>query len=128
MSNVIHILTGSSIDPDTGVLPTPGECLACFVHRMMALARCSDSLGWAEHYRLVRARRAVSLTKRLAAQGGTCDCAVVTELWRPSVALWCRDDATDDLVPPRELPSCGRVRAGSTKPCALWVPATSLAQ
>ena len=51
MSNVIHIFTGSSIDPDTGVLPHPGECLTCFVQRMMEAARCSDSLGWAEHYR-----------------------------------------------------------------------------
>ncbi len=127
MSNVFHIFTGSSIDPDTGVLPHHGECLACFVHRMMAAARCSDSLGWAEHYRLVRARRAVSLTKRLAAQGATCDCAVVTDLWRPSIALWSRDDAIDDLAPPKDLPPCGCVRAGSTKPCALWVPAASLA-
>ena len=127
MSNVIHIFTGSAIDPDTGVLPHPGECLACFVHRMLAMARCSDSLGWAEHYRLVRARRAVSLTKRLAAQGATCDCAVVTDLWRPSIALWSRDDDIDDLAPPKDLPPCGCVRAGSTKPCPLWVPATSLA-
>ena len=128
MSNVTHIFTGSPIDPHIGVLPTPGECLACFVHRMTAAARCSDSLGWAEHYRLVRARRAVSLTKRLCGQGVTCDCAVVTELWRPSIALWRRDEATDDLEPQKELPPCGGVRAGSTKPCPLWVPATSLAQ
>ena len=126
MSNVIHIFTGSSIDPDTGVLPQPGECLACFVRRMTEAARCSDSLGWAEHYRLVRARRAVTLTKRLAAQGATCDCAVVTDIWRPSIALWSRDDG-DDLAPPTELPPCVGVRAGSTKPCALWVPAESLA-
>ena len=127
MSNVIHIFTGTSIDPDTGVLPRPGECLACFVHRMMGAARCSDSLGWAEHYRLVRAPRAVSLTKRLAAQGASCDCAVVTDLWRPSIALWSRYGAVDDLAPPKDLPPCGSVRAGSTKPCALWVPGAGLA-
>ena len=37
------------------------------------------------------------------------------------------DDDIDDLAPPKDLPPCGCVRAGSTKPCPLWVPATSLA-
>ena len=30
MSNVIHIFTGSQVDPETGVLPHPGECLGWF--------------------------------------------------------------------------------------------------
>jgi hypothetical protein len=127
MSNVIHILTGRSIDPETGVMPHAGECLACFVHRMVGRGRCSDTLGWAEHYRLARARRAVALTRRLTAQGACCDCTVVRDLWRPSITLWSRDAETGDLVPPVDLPPCRQVRTGSTRPCAVWVPAASLA-
>ncbi|GAA6526875.1 DUF2695 domain-containing protein [Intrasporangium sp. DVR] len=127
MSNVIHIFTGHPVDPETGVLPQPGECLTCFVHRMVGLGGCSDGLGWAEQYRLARARRAVTLTRRLTAQGARCDCDVVQEVWQPGPALWIRDLGSGTLQPPSALPPCAGVRGGSTKPCSLWVAGTSLA-
>ncbi|MDC5695650.1 DUF2695 domain-containing protein [Intrasporangium calvum] len=127
MSNVIHIFTGRAIDPATGVLPLPGECLGCFVHRMVEEGGCSDGFGWVEHYRLVRARRAVTLTQRLTNQGCGCDCEVVSEVWEPSPELWSVDQHSGALVAPDGLPPCTKVRPGSTQPCTLWVPAARLA-
>ena len=127
MSNVIHIFTGSRVDPEVGVVPRPGECLGCFTHRMVLAGGCSNGLGWAEHYRLVRARRAVTLRRRLTALGARCDCEVIHEIWQPSPVLWTRDPQSGDLAAPSVLPPCEGVRPGSTKPCSWWVSGASLA-
>ena len=94
---------------------------------MVLAGGCSNGLGWAEHYRLVRARRAVTLQRRLAALGAGCDCEVIQEVWQPSPVLWARDPGSGDLAAPSVLPPCEGVRPGSTKPCSWWVSAASLA-
>ncbi len=127
MSNVIHILTGRAVDPETGTSPHRGECLACFLRRVVEDGACTDTLAWAEYYRSIAARRAVALTRRLRASGATCDCSVVTAVWRPSIALWSRDPVTGELAEPAELPRCRGVRPGSTQPCDLWVSAEDVA-
>lgn len=127
MTNVIHIRTRRPVDPVSGAAPRSGECLACFIVRMVPEGECSGTFGWIDHYRAVRARRAVALTRRLAAQGAGCDCSVVSTVWQPSIALWSRDPASGELEQPTQLPVCAGVRPGSTQPCTLWVPAASLA-
>lgn len=126
MSNVVHLLTGRPIASLDEVLPAAGECLVCFVHRMVTAHGCTDGLGWVEQFRVHRARRATALARRLSARGVGCDCAVTDLLWRLSPGLW--DWAEDgQLVPPPEAPPCLGVRPNSTQPCAQWVTADDLA-
>lgn len=126
MSNVIHLLTRRPIESPAEVLPEPGECLPCFVSRMVAAQGCSDALRWVEQFRVHRANRATALARRLTAQGAVCDCSVTQVVWRLSPGLW---EWTEDgeLLPPLEAPSCRGVRPNSTQPCAQWIAAGELA-
>jgi hypothetical protein len=99
---------------DTLMGPEPGECLACFVVRMLKEFGCDNTLRWARHYRDQRAPRAVGLEARLASRGGFCDCEIFfNDVQR---AEW--DDPAIETLPP--LPSCRGVCRGSTQPCVLW--------
>lgn len=93
--------------------PRRGECLACYLDRMMQHG-CTGDLRWARHYRDVAAPRATGLERRLAAMGGYCDCEVLMNAYLPLACL-----AEPGAAPP-DLGPCRGVRTGSTQPCALW--------
>lgn len=106
--------------------PLPGECLLCYVHRM--LEHGCRGLRWAPHYRDLRAPRATALEKRLRSAGGGCDCEIfwnvfeLCEEWmhRPRVRIEEARLVDGDLEYPDPMPACRGARAGSTKPCELW--------
>ena len=93
--------------------PRRGECLACYLDRMMVHG-CSGELRWARRYRDLVAPRATSLERRLAAMGGYCDCEVLMNAYVPLASV-----AEPGAAPP-ELGPCRGVRAGSTQPCLVW--------
>lgn len=88
------------------IMPQAGECLPCYLDRVMHDVRCDDSLRLARVYRDALAPRATALERRLQDGGGHCDCEVLMNVY------W----AKSDTVKP-----CRRVGRGSTKPCDLWV-------
>lgn len=85
--------------------PRAGECLACYLDRVLRDAPCDGSLGLSRTYRDVLAPRAIALESRLENGGGFCDCEVLFNVY------WSK---TDDVEP------CRGARRGSTKPCELW--------
>lgn len=87
------------------VAPQPGECLPCYLDRVLRDVPCDTTLRLARAYRDAVAPRAVALERRLGDGGGFCDCEV---LWN---VYWSK---SDDVKP------CRGVRRGSTKPCDLW--------
>jgi hypothetical protein len=107
--------------------PHDGECLLCYVHRMLEFG-CTG-LRWAVRYRDLRAPRAIGLEARLGQKGGYCDCEIFLNGYEPAQELWIpsreydEDGVTylDDEEWPEQLPACRGVRAGSTKGCTLWV-------
>jgi len=107
--------------------PRPGECVLCYVYRMITEFGCDCRLRFAMHYRDVRAPRATGLERRLGQVGGYCDCEVFLNGYEPRPQYWVpevSDDLTEDDEPeftwPDPMPDCTGVRAGSTQPCSLW--------
>ena len=106
--------------------PRDGECLLCYVHRMLEYG-CTG-LRWAVRYRDLRAPRATALGRRLGEKGGYCDCEIFLNGYEPAHELWIpsreyvEDGVTyvDDLEWPKQLPACRGVRAGSTQGCTVW--------
>lgn len=105
----------------------PGECLFCYVIRMLPLG-CTG-LRFARHYRDVRAPRAVALEKRLGQKGAFCDCEIFLNGWTLADQFVIPEqefeDETGEIVIedatwPEPLPGCFGARAGSTQPCELW--------
>jgi hypothetical protein len=123
-------MTDTTIDQEAEMLlraastrltaPHEGECLLCFVARMLDAFGCDTSLRWAPRYRDVRAPRAVALERRLDNVGGFCDCEIFLNGYTLVRELLVRDVHTDELEPPAELPDCAGVRRTSTRPCANW--------
>ena len=99
--------------------PHPGECLFCYVYRMLEFGCLPDRLTWARRWRDLRAPRATGLEKRLGARGGFCDCEIFLNGWQPRDLVL---DENGDEAYPSLMPSCRGVRRGSTQPCSLWVP------
>lgn len=102
--------------------PADGECLACFVARMLRAFGCSTTLRFAMRYRDLRAPRATGLERRLGDLGGYCDCAI----FRNGIQLaehFLERDADGYARWPEGLPVCQRVRRGSTQWCGNWSPA-----
>lgn len=109
--------------------PLPGECLLCYLARMLEQWGCRGH-RFVEHYRALAAPRATALRERLSRMGACCcDCEVFLNVYelRPEFdddfdADW--DDDADDEDDERDLlasrPPCGGVRRGSTQPCELW--------
>ncbi|GAA1939812.1 DUF2695 domain-containing protein [Nocardioides hwasunensis] len=109
--------------------PRPGECLRCFVHRMLAEFGCRTTLRFATRYRDGCAPRALGLECRLGDRGGFCDCEIFVNGWEVDRRLWApevvvehdgRTEVVEEADPPASLPACGGARRGSTQPCALW--------
>ncbi len=110
--------------------PLPGECLLCFVARQLERFGCDTTLRFACRFRDLTAPRAVALERRLAERGGFCDCECFLNAFTVAACWWTpgrtieRDGCVEylDPQPPQVLPTCGRVRRGSTQPCGVWAP------
>ena len=100
--------------------PVEGECLLCFVARMLDEIGCDTTLRFATHYRDLRAPRATALEVRLGRMGGYCDCEIFLNGMTLADRLLAYDEAGEPL-PWDGLPACVGVRRGSTKGCANWV-------
>ena len=87
------------------VAPRAGECLACYIDRVVRDAPCDGSLRLSRMYRDALAPRAVALESRLESGGGFCDCEVLMNVY------WSKAE---------EVKPCRGARRGSTKPCDLW--------
>ncbi len=94
--------------------PSPGECLQCYVARMLDAFGCDRTLRFARRFRDLRAPRATALEGRLAVVGGFCDCEIFLNGWW----LGARDPEAAEAG---DLPECAGVRAGSCRPCRHWV-------
>jgi hypothetical protein len=123
MSNVIDLLTRRPIEQERDWQPAAGECLACFVRRMVERGNCTGTLVWAEHWKRHRSPGASALIGRLERQGGACDCALVTVLWSPTADVWERPEPAGPSAR-EEVPACEGVRPRSTRPCGLWTART----
>lgn len=88
--------------------PKDRECLPCYVYRMVTAFNCDGSLRWARLWRDTQAPRATALLRRLADQGGFCDCEVLMNI-HPDVLP---DDPSDAVSP-----CAGVSRRGSSRPC-----------
>jgi Protein of unknown function (DUF2695) len=108
--------------------PAEGECLLCFVHRLLDLG-CNNKLRWACRYRDLRAPRATGLERRLGRVGGFCDCEIFLNGYQLAPDLWVRpapyvEDGIEYLQDPHypdPMPACRGVRRGSSQGCGLWV-------
>ena len=115
-------------DVSSGLLgPRPGECVLCYVYRMIGEFGCDCRLRFAAHYRDVRAPRATGLERRLGQVGGYCDCEIFLngyeprpQYWVPVVSDELDEDDEPELTWPDPMSDCAGVRAGSTQPCSLW--------
>jgi Protein of unknown function (DUF2695) len=95
--------------------PREGECLCCYVDRVLGEIPCDGSLRHALHYRDVVAPRATGLANRLGRMGGYCDC----ELFMNAYELRGADPEDDAAV----VPPCKGGTAGSVQPCGNWTEA-----
>lgn len=86
----------------------PGECLICYLCRMLEEFGCDGSLRFTAAFRDERMPRARALEHRLARAGGYCDCEVTYNAVRAVGPA------------PDGVPECRQVRTGTTRPCALW--------
>lgn len=107
--------------------PGPGECLLCYVYRM--LEHGCTGLRWAARYRDLRAPRATALERRLGSKGGFCDCEIFmnafdlrVEHLEPEREYIDADGVVTitDPMYPNPMPACLGARRGSTRPCGLW--------
>ena len=121
--------------------PLPGECLVCYLARMLGEWGCRGP-RFIDHYRDTVAPRATALRERLSRMGACCcDCEVflnVYELRREPPPIGGIErilmNFDEDLDPDEfgdefgdeptssggERPPCQGVRRGSTQPCANW--------
>ncbi|SDS90421.1 DUF2695 domain-containing protein [Microlunatus soli] len=121
------------------VAARPGECVFCYVARMVNEFGCDTTLRWATGYRDRWAPRATGLANRLGSVGGYCDCEIFLNgytlvdavlvprplfpgLTAQQLALYGYDDPAEatELAAPDIPPPCGTVRRGSTQPCSNW--------
>jgi hypothetical protein len=54
-----------------------GECLFCYVARMLDEHGCDSTLRFARHYRDQRVPRATAVERRMGSMGGFCDCEIL---------------------------------------------------
>jgi hypothetical protein len=99
--------------------PRVGECLVCYVARMIDAFGCDTTLRFARSFRDQRAPRATALERRLGNMGGFCDCEIFLNAMVLAPHLRRFDSQGEEL--PVELPQCARVRRGSTQGCTNWV-------
>lgn len=110
--------------------PEAGECLQCFVARQLLEFGCNGTHRFTRQYQRAVAPRATALRKRLARMGACCcDCEIFLNAYTMrSVFLepgfWAIDEYGVEVYRepqvPKEIPTCLRVRKGSTQPCGVW--------
>lgn len=108
--------------------PEAGECLQCFVARMLDAFGCDRSLRFARRYRDVRVPSAIALDRRLRRVGSSCDCQIFLNGWWLHRRFWSPEHRIEhegltylvEAEPPPFLPACARVRRGSSQPCSIW--------
>lgn len=101
--------------------PRPGECLFCYVDRMLDGFGCDTTLRWARRWRDLRVPRATGLERRLGARGGYCDCEIFLNGWDLRSDLQVLDEHGEPQWP-RPRPDCAHVGPRSSQPCGNWVP------
>ena len=99
--------------------PKAGECLVCYVLRMLEQFGCRG-LTWATRFRDLQALRATALQARLAQRGAFCDCEILLNAYEMHPSFFSYDQLADEYVAPDTRPSCGQVRRGSVQPCRIW--------
>jgi uncharacterized protein DUF2695 len=99
--------------------PQEGECLVCFVTRMVEEHGCDTTYLWARRFRDLRSPTATGLEKRYWQRSVTCDC-LIGQSYQLVRELLVRDVHSDELEPPVRLPPCAGVRRTSTQHCANW--------
>ncbi len=99
--------------------PRAGECLVCYVARMLGEFGCDTTLRFAQSYRDLRAPRATALEQRLGSMGGFCDCEIFVNGMRLAPHLRTYDADGEEVT--TGLPACAGVRRGSTQGCSCWV-------
>lgn len=104
--------------------PGAGECLLCYLRRVVADVGCDTTLRWSRRYRDLRVPGATGLERRLHEVGGFCDCEVLVNGWWPAREVCERDLDTDELRAPDPWPGCAGVRRTSARPCSRWVRRT----
>ena len=122
----------------------PGECLACYLQRMVHEHGCTEH-RFVTAYRDRAAPRATALRARLERLGGFCDCEVLLNAYVTVAELEAEarldarrrraverddDDAYDEAQEQLdaldreamrlEPQPCAGVRGGSTQPCTRW--------
>ncbi len=105
--------------------PVRGECVLCYCARRVGQFGCDGSPRWARRWRDVVAPRATALLRRLSERGGFCDCEVFLNGWQLREDLLVVEVVSGELVLPEADPPCAGVRAGSSRPCPLWLPRRS---
>ncbi len=106
--------------PGPPAVPAPGECLVCFLERMVSAYGCNNRLLFAQLWRDRMAPRATALERRLGAKGGYCDCEVLMNAYvRRDDYL--RELAGDYDAPADDVPPCLGVSRGSSQPCGHWI-------
>jgi hypothetical protein len=116
--------------------PRAGECLCCYVARMLDEFPCDGTHRHALRYRDATAPRATALSSRLRSVGACCcDCEVFLNGYQPRSPARgyfgeddlddeyddCDDDPGDAVPLTAVLPTCEGVRRGSVRPCAAWM-------
>jgi len=69
----------------------PGECLCCYVGRLLNEYCCDCTLRFARQYRDAVAPRATALERRLGYVGGYCDCVIFLNGWSLDQRFWTPD-------------------------------------
>jgi len=100
--------------------PYPDECVLCFAARMLDDHGCDHSLRWVRRFRDLRSPRATALERRMEDVGGSCDCEVFLNGFRPARHVLVRDLHTDELEAPEPFPPCAGVRLTDSRPCTHW--------
>jgi hypothetical protein len=101
--------------------PEGGECVLCYVARMLENFGCDNTLRWVRRWRDLRRPRATGLERRMQSRGGFCDCEIFMNGWALRADLMLVDE-DDEFEDPDVLPPCAGVRPRSSQPCTNWEP------
>lgn len=111
-------LVSATAEQLTGV--RDGECLYCYVARMLDEHGCDTTLRFARRYRDQRAPAATGLEDMLGDMGGFCDCEIFLNGMTLAGSSDPGDDETEETLLPKELPECRGVERGSIMSCGVW--------
>ena len=79
--------------------PRSGECLLCYLLRMVPDLSCDGTLRWSTRWRDAQPRPPRTLLRRLERGGGYCDCEVIMNVYRRELE--------EGIEPPGECPHRG---------------------